>query len=39
MKTVVADSRWKEAFLLLATDEANELYKKFGFKQSSKLMG
>ena len=39
VETVVNDPRWKGKFLLLATDDAHCLYQKFGFKQSSKLMG
>ncbi|WP_440876774.1 GNAT family N-acetyltransferase [Thalassotalea sp. PLHSN55] len=36
---VVNDSRWRKKFLVLATDDAHQLYEKHGFKQSAKLMG
>lgn len=37
--TVVNDARWKNKFLMLATNDAHSLYQKHGFKQSDKLMG
>jgi ribosomal protein S18 acetylase RimI-like enzyme len=39
VETVINDPRWKDKFLLLATDDAHSLYQKYGFKQSPKLMG
>ncbi|WP_231665472.1 MULTISPECIES: GNAT family N-acetyltransferase [unclassified Pseudoalteromonas] len=39
VETVINDPRWKDKFLLLATDDAHNLYQKYGFKQSPKLMG
>ncbi len=38
VKTVVNDPRWKTKYLLLATDDAHDLYQKHGFKRSLKLM-
>ncbi len=38
VKTVVNDPRWKTKYLLLATDDAHDLYQKHGFKRSPKLM-
>lgn len=39
IELVVNDKRWCSKFLLLATDDAHNLYQKYGFKQSPKLMG
>ena len=39
VEIVVSDIRWKDKFILLATDDAHSLYQKYGFKQSDKLMG
>ena len=39
VELVVNDKRWCSKFLLLATDDAHNLYQKYGFKQSPKLMG
>ena len=39
VKTVVNDPRWKTKYLLLATDDAHDLYQRHGFKRSPKLMG
>lgn len=39
VEIVVNDPRWKGKFLMLATDDAHDLYRIHGFKQSPKLMG
>jgi len=36
--TIVNDSRWKNKFQVLVTDDAHSLYEKFGFSSSHKLM-
>ncbi|QYK02060.1 GNAT family N-acetyltransferase [Shewanella psychrotolerans] len=38
MDVIVNDERWKGKFLMLATDDAHSLYKKYGFQGSTKLM-
>jgi len=38
METIVGDSRWRDKFQFLATDDAHSLYEKFGFSGSVKLM-
>ncbi len=38
VETIVNDSRWKNKFQFLITDDAQSLYEKFGFSTSNKLM-
>lgn len=38
VNTIVNDSRWKNKFQLLVTDDAHSLYQMFGFSSSHKLM-
>ena len=35
---IVNDIRWSKKLLMLATNDAHNLYEKYGFKQSTKLM-
>ena len=38
MEIIVNDSRWKNKFQFLVTDDAHKLYEGFGFSGSNKLM-
>ncbi len=38
VEVIVNDSRWKNKFQILATDDAHTLYEKFGFSGSNRLM-
>ena len=38
METLINDPRWKSKFQFLATDDAQGLYKRYGFSGSEKLM-
>ena len=38
VETIVNDERWNKKFLILATDDAQKLYEKYGFSGSCKLM-
>ena len=38
VETTITDERWNNKFQILATDDAHELYEKYGFSCSNKLM-